>query len=198
MTIFGVNSESSFLCLVFWTIGLVGRNNCFNENAAESSEDSSMRVKCGGFVGLRDSFLHFSVLAHSRGILLWSICSDVVRLMQFHQSVVQGKGKLPDELLYGRVGYLYSLIFINQQFQQEKIPIQYIQQVSGKHVIHPHLYKTKYIIFCFTGKCKCGLLWFIIWPVSDPSVCVYCRSVMLFWHLGRPCLSGTGFRNKAH
>nr|XP_055062092.1 glutathione S-transferase LANCL1 [Misgurnus anguillicaudatus] len=49
------------------------------------------------------------------------------RLMQLHQSVVQGK--LPDELLYGRTGYLYSLIFVNQQFQQEKIPIQYIQQV---------------------------------------------------------------------
>jgi len=43
---------------------------------------------------------------------------------------VQGKGSLPDELLYGRMGYLYSLMFINQQFQQEKIPIQYIQQVS--------------------------------------------------------------------
>uniref|UniRef100_A0A8C1QA49 Glutathione S-transferase LANCL1 n=1 Tax=Cyprinus carpio TaxID=7962 RepID=A0A8C1QA49_CYPCA len=53
----------------------------------------------------------------------------VNRLLHLHQSVVQGKGRLPDELLYGRVGYLYSLIFINQQFQQEKIPIQYIQQI---------------------------------------------------------------------
>uniref|UniRef100_A0A8C1PGT2 Glutathione S-transferase LANCL1 n=2 Tax=Cyprinus carpio TaxID=7962 RepID=A0A8C1PGT2_CYPCA len=53
----------------------------------------------------------------------------VNRLLQFHQAVVQGIGRLPDELLYGRVGYLYSLIFINQQFQQEKIPIQYIQQI---------------------------------------------------------------------
>uniref|UniRef100_A0A672LY59 Glutathione S-transferase LANCL1 n=2 Tax=Sinocyclocheilus grahami TaxID=75366 RepID=A0A672LY59_SINGR len=37
----------------------------------------------------------------------------VNRLLHFHQSVVQGNGRLPDELLYGRVGYLYSLIFIN-------------------------------------------------------------------------------------
>ncbi len=74
----------------------------------------------------------FSVLTgfHSHGILLWSICSNVSRLLHFHQSVVLGNGRLPDELLYGRVGYLYSLVFINQQFQQEKIPIQYIQQVS--------------------------------------------------------------------
>lgn len=53
----------------------------------------------------------------------------VNRLLQLHQSVVKGVGNLPDELLYGRVGYLYSLVFINQQFGQEKIPMQYIQQI---------------------------------------------------------------------
>lgn len=52
------------------------------------------------------------------------------RLMQLHKSVVKGSGSLPNELLYGRVGFLFSLIFINQQFQQEKIPKQYIQQVG--------------------------------------------------------------------
>nr|XP_023683667.1 lanC-like protein 1 [Paramormyrops kingsleyae] len=51
------------------------------------------------------------------------------RLLQMHESVVKGKGNLPDELLYGRVGYLYSLIFINQQFGHEKVPSQYIQQI---------------------------------------------------------------------
>ncbi|KAI5616070.1 lanC-like protein 1, partial [Silurus asotus] len=54
-------------------------------------------------------------------------CID--RLMESHRSVVKGSGGLPNELLYGRVGYLFSLIFINQQFQQEKIPAQYIQQI---------------------------------------------------------------------
>lgn len=53
----------------------------------------------------------------------------ILRLLQMHESVVKGKGNLPDELLYGRVGYLYSLIFINQQFGHEKVPSQYIQQV---------------------------------------------------------------------
>ncbi|XP_062865706.1 glutathione S-transferase LANCL1-like [Trichomycterus rosablanca] len=51
------------------------------------------------------------------------------RLLQLHKSVVRGSGSIPDELLYGRVGFLFSLSFINQQFQQEKIPIQYIQQI---------------------------------------------------------------------
>ncbi|XP_036419934.1 glutathione S-transferase LANCL1 [Colossoma macropomum] len=53
----------------------------------------------------------------------------IQRLLQLHSSVVKSSGSLPNELLYGRVGYLYSLVFINQQFQHEKIPLQYIQQV---------------------------------------------------------------------
>uniref|UniRef100_A0A8C6U1F3 Glutathione S-transferase LANCL1 n=1 Tax=Neogobius melanostomus TaxID=47308 RepID=A0A8C6U1F3_9GOBI len=53
----------------------------------------------------------------------------VNRLMQYYETVVKGSGGLPDELLYGRVGYLYSLLFINQQFGQDKIPLDYIQQV---------------------------------------------------------------------
>ncbi|XP_073318548.1 glutathione S-transferase LANCL1 [Pagrus major] len=62
------------------------------------------------------------------------------RLLQFHQTVVKGSGGLPDELLYGRMGYLYSLVFINQQLGQDRIPLQYIQQisesvlVSGEHL----------------------------------------------------------------
>lgn len=57
------------------------------------------------------------------------------RLMQYHQTVVKGLGGLPDEMLYGRVGYLYSLIFINQQFGQDKIPLEYIQQISEAVIV---------------------------------------------------------------
>ncbi|XP_022617270.1 lanC-like protein 1 [Seriola lalandi dorsalis] len=52
------------------------------------------------------------------------------RLLQYHENVVKGAGGLPDELLYGRMGYLYSLVFINQQLGHDRIPLQYIQQVS--------------------------------------------------------------------
>lgn len=51
------------------------------------------------------------------------------RLMQYHQTVVKGLGGLPDELLYGRVGYLYSLVFINQHLGKDRIPDGYLQQV---------------------------------------------------------------------
>lgn len=44
--------------------------------------------------------------------------------------MVKGAGGLPNELLYGRVGYLYSLVFVNQQLGQDRIPLQYIQQVG--------------------------------------------------------------------
>lgn len=46
--------------------------------------------------------------------------------------MVKGSGNLPNELLYGRVGYLYALVFVNQQLGQDRIPLQYIQQV-GRH-----------------------------------------------------------------
>ncbi|XP_061841273.1 glutathione S-transferase LANCL1 isoform X2 [Nerophis lumbriciformis] len=54
----------------------------------------------------------------------------ITRLLQYHQTVVKGSSGLPDELLYGRVGYLYSLIFINQQLGTNRIPLQHIQQIS--------------------------------------------------------------------
>lgn len=57
------------------------------------------------------------------------------RLLQLHQVVVKGSGNLPNELLYGRVGYLYALVFVNQQLGQDRIPLQYIQQVGQQQEI---------------------------------------------------------------
>ncbi|XP_064518033.1 glutathione S-transferase LANCL1 isoform X3 [Pseudopipra pipra] len=37
--------------------------------------------------------------------------------------------RVPDELLYGRMGYLYALTFVNKHFGEEKIPKSHIQQV---------------------------------------------------------------------
>nr|XP_057907891.1 glutathione S-transferase LANCL1 isoform X1 [Doryrhamphus excisus] len=54
----------------------------------------------------------------------------ITRLLQYHPTVVKGSGGLPNELLYGRVGYLYALVFINQQLGTNRIPLQHIQQIS--------------------------------------------------------------------
>ncbi|XP_058888534.1 glutathione S-transferase LANCL1 isoform X1 [Acipenser ruthenus] len=57
------------------------------------------------------------------------------RLLRLHQSVVKQDSRLPDEVLYGRMGYLYSLVFVNEQFGQEKIPMQYIQQICNSVIV---------------------------------------------------------------
>ncbi|XP_064419552.1 glutathione S-transferase LANCL1 isoform X1 [Latimeria chalumnae] len=57
------------------------------------------------------------------------------RLLRWHSSVVKLESKVPDEMLYGRMGYLSSLVFVNEQFGQEKIPKQYIQQICNTVLI---------------------------------------------------------------
>ncbi|KAM8933904.1 glutathione S-transferase LANCL1 [Pelodytes ibericus] len=57
---------------------------------------------------------------------------DCIRsLLQMHASVVKPDSRLPDELLYGRMGYLYALLFVNKQYGMEKIPNSYIHQVCS-------------------------------------------------------------------
>nr|AFK11162.1 lanC-like protein 1 [Callorhinchus milii] len=53
------------------------------------------------------------------------------QLLHLHQSVVKLSSKLPNELLYGRMGYLYALVFVNEQFGQERIPAQYIKEICS-------------------------------------------------------------------
>lgn len=50
----------------------------------------------------------------------------------FHCSLLhlhKADPRVPDELLYGRMGYLSALIFVNKHFGEEKIPHSHIQQV---------------------------------------------------------------------
>ncbi|XP_078083852.1 glutathione S-transferase LANCL1 [Mustelus asterias] len=51
------------------------------------------------------------------------------QLLRLHPSVVKQNSKLPDEMLYGRMGYLYALIFVNEQIGNEKIPLLYMKQI---------------------------------------------------------------------
>lgn len=38
-----------------------------------------------------------------------------VRLLQLQRSVLSPDSDMPDELLYGRAGYLYALLYINKE-----------------------------------------------------------------------------------
>ncbi|XP_043931270.1 glutathione S-transferase LANCL1-like [Protopterus annectens] len=53
----------------------------------------------------------------------------VNRLLQLYPLVGKVDTRIPDEMLYGRIGYLYALAFVNEQFRHEKIPKQYMQQI---------------------------------------------------------------------
>ncbi|KAK1165938.1 glutathione S-transferase LANCL1 [Acipenser oxyrinchus oxyrinchus] len=64
-----------------------------------------------------------------------AVVSDLPSLLRLHQSVVKQDSHVPDEVLYGRMGYLYSLVFVNKQFGQEKIPMQYIQQICDSVIV---------------------------------------------------------------
>lgn len=39
----------------------------------------------------------------------------MIRLLQLHRTVVCQDSDLPDELLYGRAGYLYALLYLNTE-----------------------------------------------------------------------------------
>ncbi|XP_014851913.1 PREDICTED: lanC-like protein 1 [Poecilia mexicana] len=54
----------------------------------------------------------------------------ISRLLRYQQAVLSRSGGLPDELLYGRVGFLSSLVFLNQQLGPDRVPLHCIQQVS--------------------------------------------------------------------
>jgi hypothetical protein len=53
----------------------------------------------------------------------------VEKLCAMCESVVSDPS-LPDEILYGRAGYLYSLLFIQTHLGKEKISDAIIEQVS--------------------------------------------------------------------
>ncbi|XP_078259901.1 glutathione S-transferase LANCL1 [Rhinoraja longicauda] len=53
------------------------------------------------------------------------------QLLRLHQSVVKSNSRLPDELLYGRIGYLYALYFVNEQFGSERIPLQHMKEICS-------------------------------------------------------------------
>lgn len=54
------------------------------------------------------------------------------RLLNLSDHVCKGDPSLPDEVLYGRAGYLFSLLFVQQHLGTEKINHDIINQVHIK------------------------------------------------------------------
>ncbi|KAM9307837.1 lanC-like protein 2 [Gastrophryne carolinensis] len=64
----------------------------------------------------------------------------IAKLLQLHRGVVSTDSELPDELLYGRTGYLYALLYLNSEIGPGTIPEATIKEVvdaiieSGKNL----------------------------------------------------------------
>ncbi|KAM3823119.1 lanC-like protein 2 isoform 2-T3 [Vipera latastei] len=63
----------------------------------------------------------------------------VTKLLQLQRIVLASESDLPDELLYGRSGYLYALLYLNTEIGPETVPQSVIKEVvesiiqSGKN-----------------------------------------------------------------
>ncbi|XP_033854862.3 lanC-like protein 2 [Acipenser ruthenus] len=53
----------------------------------------------------------------------------ITKLLQLHRAVVSSDSDLPNELLYGRAGYLYALLYVNKGIGPETIPESNIKEV---------------------------------------------------------------------
>ena len=71
------------------------------------------------------------------------------KLLHLSDHVCEGDPSLPDEVLYGRAGYLFSLLFVQQHLGPEKINPGIINQVS----VDQHTTASPIFIKNLTGYC---------------------------------------------
>ncbi|NWT27343.1 LANC2 protein, partial [Cardinalis cardinalis] len=53
----------------------------------------------------------------------------VAKLLQLQRTVISTDSELPDELLYGRAGYLYALLYLNTEIGPDTVPQSVIKEV---------------------------------------------------------------------
>ncbi|KAM4689472.1 lanC-like protein 2 [Discoglossus pictus] len=64
----------------------------------------------------------------------------ITKLLQLQRGVVSTDNELPDELLYGRAGYLYALLYVNTEIGPGTVPQENIKEIvdaiieSGKNL----------------------------------------------------------------
>lgn len=56
-----------------------------------------------------------------------------IRLLQLHRTIVCQESELPDELLYGRAGYLYALLYLNTEIGPGTVCESAIKEVMWDH-----------------------------------------------------------------
>lgn len=56
-----------------------------------------------------------------RSVLYWFSSCPVFRLLQLQRSVLSPDSDIPDELLYGRAGYLYALLYVSKEIGPDAV-----------------------------------------------------------------------------
>lgn len=68
-----------------------------------------------------------------------SLCVSV-RLLQLQRSVLSPDAEMPDELLYGRAGYLYALLYVNKEIGADTVDESTIIKVRHAYMPpHTHI-----------------------------------------------------------
>lgn len=64
-------------------------------------------------------------------LLSLSLLLDCCRLLQLQRSVISSDLEIPDELLYGRAGFLYALLFVNKEIGPDTVDESTIAKVNN-------------------------------------------------------------------
>lgn len=56
------------------------------------------------------------------------------RLLQLQRSVISPDSEIPDELLYGRAGYLYALLYVNKEIGPGTVDENTVAKVSLEYL----------------------------------------------------------------
>lgn len=58
------------------------------------------------------------------------------RLLQLQRSVLSPDSDVPDELLYGRTGYLYALLYVNKELGPDAVDEDTVTKVRTRVLIN--------------------------------------------------------------
>lgn len=58
------------------------------------------------------------------------------RLLQLQRSVLSPDSDVPDELLYGRAGYLYALLYVNKELRSDAVDEGTVTKVRSSAVVN--------------------------------------------------------------
>ncbi|XP_012244316.1 glutathione S-transferase LANCL1 isoform X1 [Bombus impatiens] len=140
---YSIYTGSAGIAYMFYKYG-----KCFNEPAYIDEAMELLRICIDKFRGKREiTFLTGivgplalgAVVFHSKGYS--DVAQNMISKVKSLQSVVLNESSdLPDELLYGRAGYLFSLLFLNSNISPAPIENDLIKQVIALIIKSGNLY----------------------------------------------------------